>query len=83
MFLAILVYMQEQQNCSHKTWHIRTETVSDSCSRVSFKDTNREKAPSQKTPALLESMNMDIWVVGTSNELFIAGSSTDTKFSKK
>ena len=75
--------MQEQQNCSHKTWHIHIETVSNSCSRINFKDTNREKAPSYKTPALLESMNMDIWVVGTSNELFIAGSSTETKFSKK
>ena len=28
-------------------------------------------------------MNMDIWVVGTSNQLFIAGSYTETKFSKK
>ena len=32
-----------------------------------MKDTHREKAPSNKTPALSESMNMDIWVVGTSN----------------
>ena len=28
-------------------------------------------------------MNMNIWVVGTSNQLFIAGSYTETKFSKK
>ena len=27
--------------------------------------------------------NMDIWVVGTSNQLFIRGSYTETKFSKK
>ena len=39
-----------------------------------FKDTHREKAPSNKTPTLLKSMNMDIWVVSTSNQLFIKGS---------
>ena len=27
-------------------------------------------------------MNMDIWEVGTSNQLFIRGSYTETKFSK-
>ena len=32
-----------------------------------LKDTHREKAPSNKTPSLTKSMNMDIWVVGTSN----------------
>ena len=41
---------------------------------LQLKDTPREKAPSQKTPALIKSMNMDIWVVGTSNQLFIRGS---------
>ena len=35
----------------------------------SLKDTYREKAPSNKTPALTKSKNMDICVVGTSNEL--------------
>ena len=30
------------------------------------KDIHREKAPSNKTPALTKSMNMDIWVVGIS-----------------
>ena len=38
------------------------------------KDTHREKAPSNKTPALTKSVIMDIWVVGTSNQLFIRGS---------
>ena len=37
-------------------------------------DTHREKAPSNKTPALTKSMNTDIWVVGTLNQLFIRGS---------
>ena len=47
-----------------------------------------EKAPLNKTPALsesmnMESMNMDIWVVVTPNQLFITGSYTETKLSKK
>ena len=42
----------------------------------------REKAHSNKIPALAKSMNMDIWAVGTSNQLFIRGSLTETKFSK-
>ena len=32
-----------------------------------LKDTYREKAPSDKTPAFTKSTNMGIWVVGTSN----------------
>ena len=39
-----------------------------------LKDTHREKAPSDKTPALTNSTNMGIWVVGTSYQLFIRGS---------
>ena len=38
-----------------------------------LKDTHREKAPSNKTPALTKSTNMGIWVVGTTNQLCIAG----------
>ena len=30
---------------------------------MSFKDINREKAPSNKTPMFPESMNMENWVV--------------------
>ena len=40
---------------------------------ISLKDTPMEKTPSNKTPALTKSMNMDIWVVRTSNQLFIRG----------
>ena len=36
-----------------------------------IKDTQREKVASNKTPVLTKSMNMDIWVVGTSNQIFI------------
>ena len=68
---------------THKTWHIRIKIVSNDCSRISFKDTRREKAPTNKTTALLESMIMDIWVVGTSNQLLLTGPYTETKFSKK
>ena len=50
---------------------------------VQFKDTGREKASSNITPAFTKSMNMDIWVVGTSYQLFIRSSFTETKFSKK
>ena len=74
--------MQEKQNYSHKTWHVCTEIVSNGCSRISFKDTHMEKALSNKTPALSASMNMDFWVVGTSNQLFIAGYYTETNFQK-
>ena len=41
-----------------------------------FKDTHKEKALSNKlnkTPMLLKSMNMDIWEVGLSHQLFIRG----------
>ena len=37
------------------------------CALKNFKDTHREKAPSNEIPALVESINMDIWVVGISN----------------
>ena len=43
---------------------------------VKVKDTYKEEAPSNKTPALTKSINMDIWVVGTPNQL------TETKLSK-
>ena len=41
---------------------------------TSIKDTHREKAPSNKTPALRKSTNMEVWAVGTLNQLFIRGS---------
>ena len=39
---------------------------------VVFKDTHREKDPSNETPALKKSTNMGIWC--TTNQLFIRGS---------
>ena len=37
-------------------------------------DTRREKAPSNKTPEVRKSTNMNAWAVGTLNQLFIRGS---------
>ena len=42
-------------------------------------DTHREKTSSDKTPELTKSMNMEIWVVGPSNQPVIRGSYTETK----
>ena len=49
----------------------------------SSEDTHGEKAPSNRTLTLRKSRNMGIWVVGTSNQLFVRGSSTEAKFSKR
>ena len=49
---------------------------------ITFKDTHREKVPSNKTQALTKSTNMDIWTAGNSNQFFIRDSSSETKFSK-
>ena len=46
-------------------------------------DAHREKALSNKTSALSKSMSMDIWVVGTLNQLFIKIPFTETKFLKR
>ena len=39
-----------------------------------LKDTHREKEPPNKTLAFTKSTNMDIWVVGTSNQIIVRGS---------
>ena len=36
-----------------------------------MKNTHREKAPSNKTPAPRQSTNMGVWAVVTLNQLFI------------
>ena len=50
---------------------------------VFFRILTRKKAPSKKTQAYAKSMNTNTVLVGTSNQLFIIGSQTKTKFSKK
>ena len=49
---------------------------------LNYLRTLKEKALSNKTPTLIKSLNMDIWVAGTSNQLVIRDSKTGTKFSK-
>ena len=39
-----------------------------------LKDTHRKKPPKNKVPALSKGMNIDIWLVSTSNQLFMRGS---------
>ena len=42
-----------------------------------------EKVPSNKSIVIAKSMNMDIWLAGTSKQYFLIGSYTEIKFSKK
>ena len=37
-----------------------------------FKDTHRENTPSNKTQTFTESVNMNVWVVSTPNQLSIS-----------
>ena len=50
---------------------------------LAFKNTNREKAPSNKTPVLTEKYEYKNLGGGTSNQIFIRGSYTQIKFTKK
>ena len=53
------------------------ETIISDFHKLTFavlKDTHREKALSNKTPTLPKSVNIDIWVVDTSNQPFVRGS---------
>ena len=43
----------------------------------------REKVPSNETPAVTKSVNMYIWVVSTSNQHFRRASYSEAKFSIK
>ena len=47
------------------------------------KGTHRENTPSDKTEALTKNMNMYIWIICTLNQLYLRGSYTQIKFSKK
>ena len=41
--------------------------------KIYVKDTRRKKVPTNKTPVLRKSTKMDIWIVGTLNQLLIRG----------
>ena len=57
------------------TWHHKNALNFQVYSvKSNHRDTQGEKAPSNKSPALTKSMNMVIWVVGTSNQFFLRGS---------
>ena len=47
---------------------------------LDVKDNHRKNTPSNKV--LTKSMNMRIWEIGSSNQLFKRGSYTENKFSK-
>lgn len=48
-----------------------------------FKDIRKENISSNKTKTLIKSVNMNIWEIGTFNQLLIRGSYTPIKCSKK
>ena len=58
-------------------------TIIISLARKLIKDTQRGNIPSNKTQTLTKSTNMDIWLIGTLNQLFIRGFYAQNKFSKK
>ena len=63
--------------------HLHNHKVNLQKRKVSYiKDTHREKAPSSKTPVLTKNMNMNIWVVSTSKQLFLRGSYTEINIQK-
>ena len=64
IFLTLWLY----KHCKEETFVTNPDVP------FTFTDTYKEKVPSNKTSTLSESMNMDIWVVGTSNQPFIRGS---------
>ena len=59
-YTILFIYTRNKQGISRRT--------------KLLKDTHREKALSNKTSALTESKNVSIWVVDTSDQLFVRGS---------
>ena len=79
--------------CKKLFLEISENSQENTCVRVSFSihflwgilyylitDTHRKKSPLNKIPRYTKSMNMDIWVVVASKQLFIRGSSTEIFF---
>ena len=46
-------------------------------------DTRRKNAFTYKTQVITKSINMEIWVIGKLNQLFLRNSYTEINFSKK
>ena len=59
-------------------FQLNLKNISKKCIRVPWpldvKNTHKEKAPSIKLQRSQKSMNIGIWIVGTSYQLFIRGS---------
>ena len=70
----LLDFNKNAIQCKGKSQVILSKSLRNACEKIVLKDTHREKAPSNKAPALTKSTNMGIWVVGTRNQLFIRGS---------
>ena len=60
-------YLLEVNN-KQRQWNLSTNLPG------SLKDSHREKSLLNKTPTRTKRMNMNIWVVGTSNQIFKRGS---------
>ena len=79
LYTADLALVSESLDCWKGKLEVLKGTLELKGLKVNIKDTHRERAPSNNFPAQNEtpysSVNMDIWVVGsTSNKLFIRGS---------
>ena len=72
-YIYILLDVGEHSYFDLKSVHVIPSEEFSSQSKNLIKDTNREKARSNKTPAYTKSMTMYILVVGTSNQLFVRG----------
>ena len=72
-FTEIIPFMRQQSKCNEVFQWILRSNRNLFYFRL-FKDTHKEKAPSNKTPTIPKIMNVNIWVVGTPNQFFIQGS---------
>ena len=69
-----MVFLQNIQIRSTEMNRESTKSYLKTLAFSNVEDTHWEKAPSNKPPALAKSMNIGIWVVGASNQLFLKGS---------
>ena len=60
-----------------------TETINGIINDLDITDTQWKNTVSNRTQVVTKTIDMGIWVVGTLIQIFIKGSYTETKFSKK
>ena len=82
-FLRLSLLYYAYKSCKSYTYKMDPIYKQKKLKSLTEKETCREKLPSKNTRALSKGMNIDIWVVGTSNQRFMRGSYTETKFSKE